>query len=416
MLIRKKQYMQNSSRIKHQFARAAALIALTFMLSILSSRMQADTGTCVGQSLTLPFTDVSGSIFFCQIAEAYFSGLTLGTDPTHYSPSLNTSRDQMAAFITRAQDSAIKRSSRRAALDQWWTPAPSLALPSTTVGIDPRIVRSDGADLWVANYYSDTVSRVRASDGALLGTWTGASEVNYVLVAEGYVYALAVTSPNGKLYLIDPTQPPGPVTTLTSSLGDASQSMAFDGTSIWTANYGGHNFSKVSHGLFGTTVTNITNSVTHPDAIIYDGSNMWVTDFTTGAEKIAKLDPSDGHVLLSVPVGQQPGYPVFDGTNIWVPCSNSVTVIRASTGAVIATLTGNGLDEPFAAAFDGERIAVTNWNGGTISLWKATSLTPLGSFRLGIRELPQGICSDGLNFWIALPGVPTGNPGRLGRF
>jgi hypothetical protein len=51
--------------------------------------------------------------FFCQIAAAYFSGLTNGTSATIYSPGLNVTRDQMAAFITRTQDSALKRGSTR---------------------------------------------------------------------------------------------------------------------------------------------------------------------------------------------------------------------------------------------------------------------------------------------------------------
>lgn len=51
--------------------------------------------------------------------------------------------------------------------------------------------------------------------------------------------------------------------------------------------------------------------------------------------------------------------------SIWVPNfgSNVVTVVRASTGAVLATLTGNGLNGPFTAAFDGERIIVTTSPG-----------------------------------------------------
>ena len=72
---------------------------------------------------TLPFTDVMGNIFFCQIAEAYFSGLTNGTTPTTYSPSDPVLRDQMAAFVTRTQDSALRRGSRRAALGQWALPS-----------------------------------------------------------------------------------------------------------------------------------------------------------------------------------------------------------------------------------------------------------------------------------------------------
>jgi hypothetical protein len=58
---------------------------------------------------TVPFTDVSSNIFFCQIAEAYFSGLTNGTTPTTYSPDDFVRRDQMAAFTTRTQDAALIR-------------------------------------------------------------------------------------------------------------------------------------------------------------------------------------------------------------------------------------------------------------------------------------------------------------------
>jgi hypothetical protein len=34
---------------------------------------------------------------------------------------------------------------------------------------------------------------------------------------------------------------------------------------------------------------------------------------------------------------------------------------------VLATLTGNGLDFPVSAAFDGQRILVTNHNGNSVS-------------------------------------------------
>ena len=37
---------------------------------------------------------------------------------------------------------------------------------------------------------------------------------------------------------------------------------------------------------------------------------------------------------------------------------HSVSVVRASNGAVLATLTGNGLSNPMVAAFDGQRVLV----------------------------------------------------------
>ncbi len=162
--------MKFAKRSNRRFLRAAALVALLLTLSIVSGRQLADTDTCAGQNVTVPFMDVAGCVFFCQIAEAYFSGLTNGTDATHYSPSANVTRDQMAAFITRTQDSGLRRGSRRAALNRWETPIAIPLTSTTTVGIGAGGVASDGADLWVANTVSGTVSRVRASDGKLLET------------------------------------------------------------------------------------------------------------------------------------------------------------------------------------------------------------------------------------------------------
>src|SRR6185369_12153578 len=51
--------------------------------------------------------------------------------------------------------------SRRAALDQFWTTQNEAAVGLTTVGATPILLKSDGADIWVANFLGGgTVSRV----------------------------------------------------------------------------------------------------------------------------------------------------------------------------------------------------------------------------------------------------------------
>ncbi len=145
---------------------------------------------------------------------------------------------------------------------------------------------------------------------------------------------------------------------------------------------------------------------------MYDGANIWLTDQT--ANTLKKLDVG-GAVLMTVTVGANPAIPVFDGTNMWVPnlVGNSVSVVRASNGAVLATLTGNGLNGAIVAAFDGQRILVTNNGGGadSVSLWKAADLTPIGTFSMGAGSAPVGACSDGVNFFVSLTGAS-----RLARF
>src|SRR4030095_579211 len=199
----------------------ASFLVLVLSLLVGSTRMQADTGSCGGQTLTLPFTDVMSNIFFCQIAEIYFQGITVGTTPTTYSPTNNVTRDQMAAFLGRTLDTGLRRGSRRAALDQFWTTTPHYDVDLGTtdfVGSDLFFMRSDGLHVWVADGVLDNVYRVRASDGKLLDTWTGANAAYGVLCAMGRVFVTGDLSPAGKLYMIDPAAPPGAVTTVTSSL------------------------------------------------------------------------------------------------------------------------------------------------------------------------------------------------------
>jgi DNA-binding beta-propeller fold protein YncE len=359
------------------------------------------------------FTDVpDGNIFCSSILQIYYLGITGGTTATTYSPSATVTREQMAAFLARTYDRAAARTSRRAALNQWWTTTPHYDqnLGLTSVGDAPQFPASDGADIWVPNADGGTVSRVRASDGKLLGEWTGAIGARAALVAMGRVFVTGATSP-GRLYLIDPTAVPGAVQTVASTLGDVSQGVAFDGTNIWTANAGG-SVSIVAPGTWGVITVAIASG--NPAGILFDGARIWITGKSDPTLK--KLN-ADGSVAQTVTVGADPAHPAFDGNNIWVPnfSDNSVTVVRVSDGTVLKTFSAangnqNGLNAPFQAAFDGQRILVTNFGGG-ISLFKAADLSPIGFFATAGVTTPTGVCNDGVSFWVTFAGSD-----KLGRF
>jgi hypothetical protein len=385
---------------------ASALLAV-LLLSGAFNHLRADTGACGGANVTLPFTDVAGNAFFCQIAAAYFAGLTNGTSATTFSPANNVTRDQMTAFITRTLDQSLKRGSRRAALGQHWTPGGIAAVGETTVGLDPVAVAADGDDIWVLQDLA--VSRVRASDGRVIGKWTeGPRGQGGVVVALGRVFVTG----DDYLYMLDPAQPPGPMTKVASGLGTGSRAIAFDGEKLWIVINNG--VAIVTPGA-SFTVKKVTG-LGFTYGMVYDGANIWVTNVNDAlnGQSLQKLD-AQGNVIQTVAVGARPSQPVFDGTNIWVPneLSDSVTVVRAATGAVLATLTGNGLGRPSAAAFDGQRVLVTNFGSKAVSLWKAADFSPLGSTSLGTAVWTA--CSDGLNFWVIMDSN-MGAPGKLVRF
>ena len=380
----------------------------TLALLLALCAVLAGGATRIVQDQCGPFTDVTPS--FCPyILELYYLGITAGTSATTFSPDDPLTRGQAAVFIAKGLNQSLARSSRRAALGQWWTTTPHYIpelLGLTHVGVQPLAVASDGADLWVANG-DGTVSRVRASDGRLLETWTGVPTAQTVLVAMGRVFALTGGLDGGSLYMIDPSQPPGDAT-LVANIGNGAARMAFDGNRILVSNGGG-----IQHDVYlsivtpGATLPWSAQKIHNPDHslagfFIFDGTSMWLANF--GGE-LLRLD-DNGAVTQAVALGTSLRGGAYDGSNLWIPdTSNVLYVVQATTGTPVAALTGNGLDGPFSAAFDGERILVTNpYFGDSVSLWRAADLAPLGSFSTGVSTTPFGACSDGVNFWIALSG------------
>jgi hypothetical protein len=409
----RKESMKHTRQIKQ---RALLLVIAMVVLGVASSRMRADTGTCNGASITLPFTDVSASNgFFCAIASAYFTGLTNGTTATTYSPSQAVTREQMAAFVARTMDQSLRRGNRRAALQQWWRPTDHHTLNGFNLGDAPGKINSDGTDLWVASNGGDAVHRFRGSDGSLLDSYF-VVKPHDVLVAAGYVFVTSLpgASTPGWVHRIDPQKlggTSGSVTIVTLNTGPNPTGITFDGQFLWTANNAG--------GLVGGSITRIpllgsettfTAGFTAPADILWDGDNLWVADFA--ADRVRRVDPDTGAVLQSIVVGDAPRELLFDGTNLWVSnfFDDSITVIRAAgglRGTVLQTLTGNGIDAPAGLAFDGERVLVCNFSLGassSVSLFKAADLTPLGNLSTGSDSLPLAACSDGLNFWIVRGG------------
>jgi hypothetical protein len=258
---------------------------------------------------------------------------------------------------------------------------------------------------------------VKASDGRLLETWSGASGAAGVLIAMGKIFIAGSTNP-GALYQIDPTQSAGAVSTISSDLGIYPGRIAFDGQRIWTANSGTGVAGSGSVSIVTlnpSNVTTVSTGMSRPSGIIYDGTNMWVTD--VGDSTLKRLD-SVGIVVqtVSFALGSYPQSPAFDGTNFWIPFveSSNVVVVRAVgvlAGTQLSIFFGGAREFPTQAAFDGERILVTNGIGDSVSLWRATDLTRIGTVSTGTGTNPSGACSDGLNFWITLQGT-----GKLARF
>src|SRR5215813_657896 len=111
----------------------------------------------------------------------------------------------------------------------------------------PATMAFDGANLWVTDFNTLTVSKVRPSDGAVLGVF---------------------------------------------SVGPGAAGVAFDGVNIWVANNGDNTLSKL-RASDGTVLARFSLHGS-PVAVLFDGINIWVSDLN---DNLLKLRPSDGMQL-----------------------------------------------------------------------------------------------------------------------
>jgi hypothetical protein len=391
-------------------ARALAVAAALLGVAVASTSAFASE-PCGTGSYPFPYTDVASVTDpFCPgIMEAYVTGVSKGTTPTTFSPNATVTRVQMTTFLQRSLDQGLTRASRRAALNQWWNPQTNTVMQAVALASSASACAADGQNIWTAA--GNDVLEVQGNSGAIVGTWTGAASAEGVLVAAGKIYVAGNTSP-GSLYLIDPTQAPGTVTLAASNLGNTPLGIAFDGTHIWTANTGGSVSIITPQATTPYPVTTVSTGFANPYGVLYDGANIWVTDFSANA--LLKLDPT-GVVLQTVTVGSGPWWPAFDGANIWVPnyFDNTVTVVQASTGNVVATLVdvAGSVHCPKSLSFDGERMFLTNNTGDSVTVFKAADLSVVTNVPMAPYTSPAGSCSDGINFWFTV-----NTPNTLLRF
>jgi YVTN family beta-propeller protein len=191
------------------------------------------------------------------------------------------------------------------------------------------------------------------------------------------------------------------------TVGSQPEAIAFDGTNIWVTNINGV-LSKIvpATGVVTTPVTG-RGFLT---GIAFDGTNLWVGDATNSA--VLQISTA-GTVLHTVSV-PGPGAIAFDGTKIWVasvsPSSTTVSRInRTGTPAVDATVTVG--TAPFGLVFDGAHLWVTNSGSNTVSEINPATATTIGS-PIAVGTFPHSFPAfDGTNVWV--PNTTAGTVSKI---
>ena len=174
----------------------------------------------------------------------------------------------LAQVSPNIADSGVNRSGKnplQIALLHWYNANLTTTIP---VGPNPQGAAFDGANIWTASWSDNTVTKVRANDCTVLGSF---------------------------------------------SVGAKAFSLAFDGANIWVTT-GGNQVTKL-RASDGTVLGTFTVGVS-PAGIAFDGANMWVS---AGDGTVTKLRAADGKLMGKFTIGGSAVFGVaFDGANIWV--------------------------------------------------------------------------------------------------
>ena len=187
----------------------------------------------------------------------------------------------------------------------------------------------------------------------------------------------------------DPARP------ATVAVGNGPEGVAFDGASIWVANFASNAVSKINPAT-NTIIATVPVGV-DPAGVAFDGSFIWVSN--NGAGTVSKINPSTNAVVATVDVGDEPQQLVFDGTSIWVAnaLSDDVSKINPATNTVTATIGLFGA--PWGVAFDGTDVWVGNANADIVS--KIDPNTNAVIANVSVNDLPLGMVFDGQDVWVA---------------
>jgi hypothetical protein len=258
---------------------------------------------------------------------------------------------------------------------------------------NPVHLAFDGANMWVVSgqQLSSSVTKLRASDGANLGTFTAGTERPLCIAFDGANMWVS----NDEDTSVRKIRTSDGVMVGAFPVGFSPRGIAFDGANMWIT-HGSRSVTKlrandgVTLGIFS-----VGSATASPSDIAFDGANLWVTN--AGDNTVTKLRASDGATLGTFSVAERPRKIAFDGANIWVlsDISHTVTKLRASDGSNLgAFVFPNAVLHDLA--FDGAHIWVLN--NGSVTKLRASDGANLGTF--GVPEAGGSIAFDGANIWV----------------
>jgi DNA-binding beta-propeller fold protein YncE len=299
-----------------------------------------------------------------------------------------------------------------------WYSADTVAQLGTCGG--PAGMAFDGFHMWVACSGSFQLDEFDASDGSVVPVNLSHSygEPYYLLYDGANIW---VTNPTSNT--VTKVQASSPTTQTVITVGTTPTGMAFDGAYVWVANSGSNSVSKILATTGAVTTYSLSSSCTNPLSMAFDSytANIWVVcNAAPNGPYVAELNSTGSVVYHTATFGSSPysNNLIFDGTYLWPANETSNSIIQINTQTLVkqTLFLGSGLS-PVAVAFDGKYIWVANAGSSTITQLLSSAgsgpITIVGSSCVVTGcpgSAPNFLAFDGGYVWVA-NGAPIGGGG-----
>jgi YVTN family beta-propeller protein len=280
------------------------------------------------------------------------------------------------------------------------TPTPDAPQPAASIevgkGPDDLTV-DDAGSVWVTNARDDTLTRIDADSGKVIGDPIPAGDDPDGVVAEkGAVW---VASAKGDEVLRfeageDATVPGG-----TIPVGDLPEGISLGRQLVWVANIRAGTVNRIdraSPAVVGAPI----GVGRHPTGIFVGGSNVWVTNNADGT--VTRIDPSTAQVKGDpIEVGSHPRGVVEGAGSVWVANAGDGTVSRLDPGS------GEPIGDPIKVGRDPRELAVgkgfvwvANNDDNSVSRIDAKTGRVVGT-PIPVGRRPIGIDFGAGSVWVA---------------
>ena len=258
----------------------------------------------------------------------------------------------------------------------------SLVKVFSGAGFDqPDALVADGADVFVANAASNSVTELDVATHSVLRELSGPSygfdHPDSLVLAGPYLFVASNgTADGGSLTEVDAA-----TGAMRRQLSGAAyrfsnpRAMAVSGGDLFVANAGFGSGSVTELSVSSEAVVrSITGANGSPVDLLVDGNRLFVAGLSMSAP-VSELSTTTGSLIKAFPAGpyglSMPTGMALVDQEVWMadPFTNHLVAVRAATGALVQSLWGSAyrFDQPAAMAVAGDDLFVANEAGNCVT-------------------------------------------------